>query len=107
VTVNLNIKLTLDGAPVARALAPLLDALKEQIVSKLSDAVEAVKAAATDCAARVAEDVAELRRQLDELKVLVENGGATDEILAKLAEAKATSDGINPLPDFPPATPAP
>jgi hypothetical protein len=93
--------------PLARDLLdPILIAhlspLKDQIMSQLSDAVDAIKAAAADAANRVQEDVQELQRQLSDLQVQLQNEGATPEILAKLAEAKATADGINPLPDFPP-----
>jgi phage-related minor tail protein len=96
VTVNLNIKLTLDGAPVARALAPLLDALKEQIVSQISDAIARLNTSLDAAVTRVTTDVAALKAQIADLQAKVDAGGATQADLDALAAAQAKLEALDP-----------
>jgi hypothetical protein len=74
-----------------------LSALREQIMSELSDLVGDIKAAVVDMKARVIEDI-------DALQAKIQAGVATPEILADLNSIKTDLGSFDPIPpETPPA----
>ena len=79
-------------------------ALKDEIMSQISEKLDALKASQDAAVVRVTEDVASLQAQIDELRAQV----TTPEDIAKVDAMQAVADALDPVkPDTLPEGPAP
>lgn len=69
--------------------------LKDQIMSQITEKLDALKASQDAAVIRVTEDVASLQAQIDELRTQV----TTPEDIAKVDAMQAVADALDPVKD--------